>query len=87
MTTGQIDDLKTAPVIQAQTEADKALQEALGKPTMDPSAPVNDLSTLVKKKKKPPAAATMANGESKRKAEDDVADVDSKKPRIDEASP
>ena len=57
---GQIEDLKTAPLIDAQAEKDKALSAALGKPTMDPSAPVNNLSGLVKKKKKAPEPASDA---------------------------
>jgi hypothetical protein len=60
----QIEDLKTVPEQPTVSAADRAMEEFLRQATgvgANPSAPVNDLNSLVKKKKKPTPTATEAS--------------------------
>lgn len=92
----QVEDLKTIPEQvangsgeSAMDAANRALDEALnpGLSAVGPSAPVNDLSGMVRKKKKPavstPETVSAPNGtlevdtkpNGKRKAEEDAMEV------------
>ncbi|GAA5884722.1 hypothetical protein JCM16303_005246 [Sporobolomyces ruberrimus] len=60
----KIEDLKTVPEQPTVSAADRALEDFLRQATgvgANPSAPVNDLNSLVKKKKKPTPTATEAS--------------------------
>lgn len=88
-----MEELKTTPAGEPTNAPElvaKALDMELNPNAVksgDSSKPamVNDLTTMVKKKKKPVAANGGAEGNGKRKAEDDVLN-ESKKAKVEDAS-
>lgn len=84
---GQIDELKNAPLEpqSAQALLENELKQALGAGSSSAPAVVNDLTGMVKRKKEKPAPETNGSG-MKRKAEEVVANGDSKKARVEDVA-
>jgi HAT1-interacting factor 1 len=83
------DDTTTATTSAPELAA-RELDQALNAPSSalvsitGPNAPVNDLTGMVKKKKKVADNPAIANGNSKRKAEDDGDSAAEKKQKLED---